>query len=183
MLQLTDGSTLTMYADDILLSKPISYPEDYGGLQSDVNTIHDCIRASHLTLNPSKRKYLICSKKRHPYLPAAGLQLDGIALEQVNSYRYLGVVVSSKLTRSEHIEQVCSKARKLVGMLYRQFYSWADTPILLLIYLTCIRPHLEYACQLWDPSTNKNRHLLEDVQKFACRVCLKRWDLDSVSLP
>jgi len=67
-------------------------------------------------------------------------------------------------------------------MLYRQFYSWADTPILLLIYLTCIRPHLEYACQLWDPSTNKNRHLLEDVQKFACRVCLKRWDLDYDSM-
>ena len=183
MLQLTDGSTLTMYADDILLSKPISCPEDYGGLQSDINTIHDCISASHLTLNPSKCKYLICSKKRHPYLPSAGLQLDCIALEQVNSYCYLGVVVSSKLTWSEHIEQVCSKARKLVGMLYRQFYSWADTPILLLIYLTCIRPHLEYACQLWDPSMNKNRHLLEDVQKFACRVCLKRWDLDSVSLP
>lgn len=181
-LQLTNGSTLTMYADDILLSKPISCPEDYGGLQSDINTIHDCISASHLTLNPSKCKYLICSKKRHPYLPSAGLQLDGIALEQVNSYRYLGVVVSSKLTWSEHIEQVCSKARKLVGMLYRQFYSWADTPILLLIYLTCIRPHLEYACQLWDPSTNKNRHLLEDVQKFACRVCLKRWDLDYDSM-
>jgi len=45
-LQLTDGSTLTMYADDILLSKPISCPEDYGGLQSDINTIHDCISAS-----------------------------------------------------------------------------------------------------------------------------------------
>ena len=136
-LQLTDGSTLTMYADDILLSKPISCPEDYGGLQSDINTFHDCISASHLILNPSKCKYLICSKKRHPYLPSAGLQLDGIALEQVNSYCYLGEVVSSKLTWSEHIEQVCSKARKLVGMLYRQFYSWADIPILLLII-----PHL-----------------------------------------
>jgi len=87
-------------------------------------------------------------------------------------------MVSSKLSWSEHIEQVSSKARKLIGKLYRQFYSWADTPILLLLYLTCIQPHLEYACQLWDPSMSKNRHLLEDVQKFACRDCLKRWDLD-----
>jgi len=54
MLEYTNGSTLTMYADDILLSTPISCPEDYGGLQSDINTIHDCISASHLTLNPSK---------------------------------------------------------------------------------------------------------------------------------
>jgi len=28
----------------------------------------------------------------------------------------------------------------------------------------------------------RNGHLLEDVQKFACRVCLKRWDLDYDSM-
>ena len=115
-LQLTNGSTFTMHADDILFFLNLSAAlRTYGGLQSDINTIHDCISASHLTLNPSKCKYLICSKNRHPYLPSAGLRLDGIALEQVNSYRYLVVVVSSKLTWSEHIEQVCSKARKLVA--------------------------------------------------------------------
>jgi len=94
-LQLTSGSTLTMYADDILLSKPISCPEDYGGLQSDINTIHDCISASHLTLNPSTCKYLICSKKRHTHLPSAGLQLDAIALEksqQLSLFRGCGVI-------------------------------------------------------------------------------------------
>ena len=49
---------------------------------------------------------------------------------------------------------------------------------LLLFYTTCIRPHLEYACQLWDPYTSKNWLSLEAVQKFACKVCLKMWDLD-----
>ena len=50
------------------------------------------------------------------------------------------------------------------------------------IYITCIRPHLEYACQLWDPYTNKDAQLLEDVQKFACKVCLKQWNLDYHSM-
>ena len=31
---LTDGSKLTMHADDILLNKPISHPVDYSGLQT-----------------------------------------------------------------------------------------------------------------------------------------------------
>ena len=35
------------------------------------------------------------------------------------------------------VSQICSEARMLVGMLYRQFYSWADTNTLL-IYCTCI---------------------------------------------
>ena len=31
-----------MYADDILLYKPIGCPEDYSGLQTDVDAIQDC---------------------------------------------------------------------------------------------------------------------------------------------
>ena len=91
-------------------------------------------------------------------------------------------MVSSRLTWSDHIEQICAKARKLVGMMYRQFYSWADSNTLLLIYQTCIRQHLEYACQLWDPFLNKGMQSLEAVQKFACKVCLKQWDLDYDSM-
>ena len=67
-------------------------------------------------------------------------------------------------------------------MLYRQFYTWADTSTLPCIYLTCIRPHLEYACQLWDPYTDKGTQALESVQKFACKVCLKQWDMDYESM-
>ena len=130
-LTLTDGSKLTMYADDILLYKPISQPEDYNGLQTDIDAIQDCISTNYLTMNPHKCKYLICSSKIHPHLPPSGLLLGGVTLDQVESYRYLGVLVSSRLTWSDHIEHICAKARKLVGMLYRQFYSWADSNTLL----------------------------------------------------
>ena len=41
-----------------------------------------------------------------------------------------------------------------------------------IFYVSCIRPHLEYACQLWDPYTSESINILEGVQKFACRVCL-----------
>ena len=63
-------------------------------------------------------------------------------------------------------------------MMYRQFYLWTDTSVLRSIYITCIRPHLEYAAQLWDPHVKRDIQLLESVQKFACKVCLKCWDMD-----
>ena len=65
-------------------------------------------------------------------------------------------------------------------MLYRQFYTWADTSTLLRIYLTCICPLLEYACQYTDKGMHTQA--LESVQKFACKVCLKRWDMDYESM-
>ena len=66
---------------------------------------------------------------------------------------------------------------KSAGMPYRQFYSWADTLALRTVYLTCIRPHLEYAAQLWDPCNKKDIEALESVQKFACKACLMIWDM------
>ena len=57
-LQLSTGTKLTIYADDILLYKPIHNPEDYSHLQRDIDDISDCIEAHHLTLNASKCKYL-----------------------------------------------------------------------------------------------------------------------------
>ena len=120
-LPLTTGSRLTIYADDILLFKPIYLSQDYEALQKDIDAIAECTKASHLTLNPAKCRYLIASRKRQSILPPGGLLLDNCALEQVHSYRYLGVLVTSTLTWKEHIKQICTKARKLVGMLYRKF--------------------------------------------------------------
>ena len=92
------------------------------------------------------------------------------------------MTITSKLDWTRHINHVATKARKLVGMLYRKYYTWTDTPVLRCLYLSCIRPHLEYACQLWDPFTQNGINTLESVQKFACKVCLERWDLDYDSM-
>ena len=39
-----------------------------------------------------------------------------------------------------------------------------------------ICPHHEYATAVWDPCLSKDIQKLESVQRFACRVCTKRWD-------
>ena len=171
-----------MYADDILLWKPIKQDSDYIHLQADLNLISSSISNLHLSLNATKCKYIVASRKKGPNLPSLRLYLDGEVMQQVSSYRYLGIHVTETLSWSEHIQNVCSKTRKLVGMLYTQFYLWADTTTLRSIYITYIRPHLEYAAQLWDPHIKRDIQLLESVQRFACKVCLKCWDMDYVNM-
>ena len=43
--------------------------------------------------------------------------------------------------------------------------------------MSLVRPHLEYGCHVWDPNLQKDKRLLENVQKFALRICAKQWDL------
>ena len=63
------------------------------------------------------------------------------------------------------------EARKLVGMFHRRFLSIMDANINKHLYIAYIRPHLEYACHVWDPHLIKDIHALESLQKFALRVC------------
>ena len=117
---LTDGSKLTMHADDILLNKPISHPVDYSGLQTGL--IENTGLQLHQSLNFESTEMQIpylFQKETTPPIPPTGLLLGGVTLEHVESYCYLGVLVTSRLTWSDHIEQICTKARKLVELLYR----------------------------------------------------------------
>ena len=118
---------------------------------------------------------LITRRKNH--LPPHALCVDGQPLEQVNSFRYLGVVISSNLSWSRHIEVINSRAKKLLGLIYRQFSQHANCATLLRIYEALVRPHVEYAAQVWDPHLQKDKILLEGVQKYALRICSKQWHL------
>ena len=63
-------------------------------------------------------------------------------------YKYLGVWKTSNLFWSKHISEVCRKARQKVGILYRKCYKNANNETL---YLSCIRPELEYTVTVWSP--------------------------------
>ena len=56
-----------------------------------------------------------------------------------------------------HILEICSKAKKILGLVYRDFYNYSSFDTLKQLYLSLAHLHLEYAAQLWDPYTLKVR--------------------------
>jgi len=64
----------------------------------------------------------------------------------------------------------------LLGLIYRRYYQHADSNTLLQIYTALVRPHLEYASPVWSPHLSKDINSIEDVQKFALRICAKSWE-------
>ena len=43
------------------------------------------------------------------------------------------------------------------------------------LYLSLVRPHLEYGAQVWHPYLSKDVNALEKVQKFGLRICSRQW--------
>ena len=84
---------------------------------------------------------------------------------------------------------LCSKGKQILGLLYRRFCNYAEGDTLKQLYLSLIRPHLEYACPVCDSRAMKDKTLLENVPKFAFRMATKQWDsgyqdlLDIMNVP
>ena len=85
------------------------------------------------------------------------------------------MTITSNLSWLPHITSLCNKTRRLVGMVYRKFYQHSDSRTLLKLYLSIIRPHIEYASPVWDPYHKTEIEAIESVQKFALKMCLKSW--------
>jgi len=47
---------------------------------------------------------------------------------------------------------------------------------MLQLYLSLVRPHLDYAASIWSPHMKKDKTLLENVQKFALRMATRSSD-------
>ena len=124
---------------------------------------------------------MLVTKKRRPPQPCT-LSIKGKPLECVKQFKYLGILLTDNLSWSPHIESICMKSNKIIGLLYRKFYNTATNSTLLELYKTMVRPHLEYATQVWSPHLIKDISRIEKVQKFAIRMCLHKWDMNYENL-
>ena len=172
-LPLSPSMQFVLYADDIFLFSPINSPSDMQNLQSDLDAISHWLSSHHLHLNSSKSKLMFFSRKpvsHFDHFPT--LSISHSPLDRVSSFRYLGVLLTPSLSWSNHITTICSKARKLLGLIFRHFYSHSSPSTLIKLYIL-VRPHLEYCSLIWDPSSPTLIRSLESVQLFALKLASK----------
>ena len=117
-------------------------------------------------------------------------QIDAAVIEEVDSYKYLGVTVDNKLKWNHHVKATVARANGTLSLLRRTMYG-CTRESKIRAYEAIVKPVLMYGEPAWRPSTRKAEEQLERVQKRAARwinarwlVQEKRWDttyLDSLS--
>ena len=93
----------------------------------------------------------------------------GHALEEVATEKDLGVTFSSDLKSATHCKEVYSKANQIMGLISRTI-KYKSPTVLINLYKSLVRPHLDYCSMVWSPHYNKDKLLLERVQHRFTRL-------------
>ena len=68
-------------------------------------------------------------------------KLYGSLIEQVNKFKFLGLIFDSNLNWKVHLTGVASKVSRIIGLIHKLKYFFAFY-ILIMIYNSLILPHL-----------------------------------------
>ena len=170
----TRHSKVVLYADDTALFVSGTNIEDIQNkLNSDLELVSDWLYANKLTLNAKKTKTMLFgTHQRLSRLRELCIKAGDTVLEQVPSFKYLGLHLDSVLNWRKHTEVLAAKAAQRIGVLKRtRVCLTKDTANLL--YKSLILPIINYGNTVWTKGPKENLQRLQRLQNRAGRVVLR----------
>ena len=114
-------------------------------LNNELKLITLWFQVNLLSLNVSKTSYIIFGNRMTHDL---NLMMQGAKLERVNETKFLGVIISHKLSWKSHISTVCNKMSKNIGIISKIRHLLPAEHVLRL-YHTLVEPYVSYCCIGW----------------------------------
>jgi hypothetical protein len=151
---------LLKFADDTKLFGCVSTQQQIDVLRADLNTLFKWSEEWQMVFNVEKCKVMHFGKSNVKTVYNMGVG----TLSVTDAEKDLGVIVQNDLKVSQQCVKVTKTANQVLGMIKRTFKSRSNC-IILRLYKSLVRPHLEYCVQSWRPHLEKDKRKLENVQK------------------
>ena len=163
------SSSILKFADDTKMFvkfDPNSFPNpsSFSPLNEDLHRLSRWCNEWCLKLNMSKCVCVHFGSNN----PRLSVSISTTPTTCVDHVMDLGVWVSEDLKTSSHCLKAASKAQRVLSMIKLSF-KYLDSPILVRLYKSFVRPHLEYCSSAWCPFLVKDVNVLEKVQRRMTR--------------
>ena len=124
-----------------------------------------------MKFNTKKCKHLCITNKRKRLETSCSLGTKRIPLS--SEEKNLGVLISQNLSWHNHIMAKENAANKVLHLIKRTCGTCTQTHVLLKLYIHLVRPHAEFAFQVWLPHQQFLIDFIERVQRRATKLIIK----------
>ncbi len=160
-----------LFADDTsLFDTSENIYDSIPRLALDLEVISLWAQKWKIKINASKTEGLLINKKMNPNQYAIPkIQLNNCQVNFVNEHKHVGFWLNSNLDWKTHISKIASKANSRMGILRKFKYKLPRTA-LNQIYLSYVRPMMEYGGPLFAYEDDKELKILDNIQMEALHI-------------
>lgn len=135
------------FSDDTVILSLLMQDSDASVYQSEIDRVVLWCESNNLVLNVSKTKEIIFDPR------SIGNQtlvtLNGEAVEQVATYKYLGVIFDSQLKWGQHVDFLCARISQRLHFLRRLRVFGIEKDIMMAFYRASIESIIRYGIIIW----------------------------------
>ena len=147
------------FADDLLIAvKAENVQEAENFANTEISKITNLAKDNKIMFNDQKSKVMVVTRRKRREKTEVYVYLNNKPLEQVNSIKYLGITIDSKLNFREHIISTSKKCTTLIHTLAKSAkLNWGlQQEALNTIYKGAILPLMLYGAPVWIQAMEKN---------------------------
>ena len=157
-----------LFADDIVLLSltPV-------GLQTQINNLKLAAESLGLTVNLNKSKILVFRKGG--YLgKSEQWHYGNQPIEVVNSYKYLGYTMTTKLSVEIPLAEFAGRAKNKILTIFKTLYKLGkiEPDTFFRLFDAQVKPMLIYASEIWGLANKESLQTIEKVHMCACKRML-----------
>ena len=162
-------SKLFLFADDMVIVRPIHDINDCLVIQNDLNSIQNYCELNNLKLNPLKCESMRITLKNNTIFD---YKLNDISLQNVDKHKQIGILYDSRLVFDFHTDMISEKSLKKFYVI-KNICKRVDSKTFLKLYQTFVIPILEYS-NLSLVYTESQSDKLEKIQRRITKyICSK----------
>ena len=147
-----------------------------GDLQAMLNSFSDASKQFGLSISLEKTEVLF-QRAPNSVAPQPAIFIDDVELKVVNSFKYLGSMISVDGSLDKEIAYRISKASQALGRLRNRLLNHHNVTLdtKLKVYRAVVLPSLLYGCETWTVYRRHLKQLERFHQRALCSILGIRW--------
>ena len=175
VIKMLGDCKVKLYADDtVIYHSDVNHDLASARLQNNLSKFYRCCVENKLTINAKKTKLMIFgTRSRVKSARNVRITINSEPIQNVPSFKYLGILLDSTLNYNQHIASVVRTVLHKVSLLSKVKRYLRDESALQ-IFKSMILPYIDYADVVFANSNVSDIEKLQRLQNRCLKICTGR---------